>query len=228
MSFRPQFVAYRLEHDGQLVPIKPEELPNNFVPVNILAIYVIKNKRLYIWVGDNASRTLRNMIATIEGIVLKNHPLFTILRHFIIEGFKAETEELLDLTKISTADYKKRMTDFDTLKQDLTQKMEIAKRNMDEAFNAEKFDEAITEANKVLDYSEKLFDNATRSATEKFIQKIMEKSNRSREMRITNKVKELAKQFKELDESNQFDAAKQKLSEIQAVVVGSQDRGLLS
>jgi hypothetical protein len=225
-QFRPPSVSYRLTAEGKLEPVKPEELLDNFVSVNILAIYLIKQKRLYVWIGENAPRELRNQIPIIEHTILKNHPLFTILRHFTLEGFRPETEELLDNLRISIEDYKKRTTEFAQFQEQTAAKLKEAKEKAQEAFKAEKFDDAINYANEVIDLSEKLFDQITRQEMEKFIKNSLEKQNRTKELRIQNKAQSLAKEFQAKVDHKEFDAAKQILGEIQAVVATSGDRGL--
>jgi hypothetical protein len=226
MSSRNQNVAYRLTTEGKLFPIKPEEIQDMFVSVNILAFYFIRQKRLYVWIGENAPRELRNQIPVIEGILLKNHPLFTILRHFTLEGFRPETEELLDFLGISAESYKKKIEAFERFKAETSEALELAKAAATDAYKNEDFEKAVEYSNQVIDLAEKLFDGETRKAQEDFIQKILEKQNRTKELRIQNKVKILVEEYKEFDLNNNFDGAKQKLKEIQAVIVSSSDRGL--
>ncbi|MHA1777535.1 MAG: hypothetical protein ACTSWC_12230 [Promethearchaeota archaeon] len=106
------FLIYRLLKSGEIKLIEPKNILDVFESVHIIAFYLFRVKRLYIWVGSEAPRDLKNLIPRIEEQVLKRNPSITILRHFTIEGFTNQTQEFLLYLKISEEEYKKQLDNW--------------------------------------------------------------------------------------------------------------------
>ncbi len=110
MSFpQENIVSYKLLDDGSIFKIPNEDILSFFININIVSVYFYKEKRLYIWKGENVSRNLQNQIPKIKEQILRLNPDISILRHFTIEGVKEETTEFLDLLKITQDDFKKQL-----------------------------------------------------------------------------------------------------------------------
>jgi len=58
--------SYRLSSSGGIESIPSERLSEFFISTNILGVYFIQKKRIYIWIGENASQEKRKYIPTIE------------------------------------------------------------------------------------------------------------------------------------------------------------------
>lgn len=108
--FKKSFIAYRLLKNGNLIALNTENIIKDFQSVQILAFYFFRVKRLYIWVGPEAPRDLKNLIPLIEDQVLERNPTITILRHFTIEGYTYQTQEFLQYLNVSEEEYKEQLS----------------------------------------------------------------------------------------------------------------------
>ena len=112
--FNPnRFDAYKLAEDGTLEPIEPDRLQEYFISANILTVYFLQQKRLYIWIGENASPELRKRVPTIEETLVDMNSEYRILRHFTLDGQKYETIEFLNMLQIEADKFEEQVKERD-------------------------------------------------------------------------------------------------------------------
>lgn len=78
-------MAYKLLENGNLEKVSRDQIVDNFKSINILAFYIRRTKRFYIWIGQTATKALRKYIPEIEHQLLDQNKDISILRHFTIE-----------------------------------------------------------------------------------------------------------------------------------------------
>ena len=181
-------IVYKLMNDGSIIKIPNEDLLSFFIHVNIVSVYFYKEKRLYIWKGENVPRNMQNHIPIIEEQILQLNPDITILRHFTVEGVKEETTEFLDLLKINQEDFKKQLDEWDNFRERMLSSIEMLQNEIKEHYANNEFREILTKANNIINIAEKIQDNDIISEQEKNIQQIIEKINDVAEEEIKSKM----------------------------------------
>ncbi len=219
-------LSYKLLDDGSIFKIPNEDLSSFFINVNIISVYFYKEKRLYIWKGENVPRNLQNHIPLIEEQILRLNPDITILRHFTVEGVKEETIELLDLLKINQEDFKKQLEEWDNFRERMLSSIEILQNEIKEHYTNNEFREIQTKANDIIDIAEKLQEIDIISEHERIIQEVIEKIDVAAEEDIKSKLEPLKQKFEDFEKSNQFEDARKILKEINEILEKTQDRGL--
>ncbi|QEE15340.1 hypothetical protein DSAG12_01165 [Promethearchaeum syntrophicum] len=187
-------IAYKLLNDGSILKVLNEDLLSFFININIISVYFYKEKRLYIWKGENVPRNLQNHIPIIEEQIVKLNPNISILRHFTIEGVKEETTEFLDLLKINQEDFKKQLEEWDDFRGRMLTSIEILQNEIKEHFANKEFREIQIKAKNIINIAEKIQANDIIKEQEKTIQQIKEKPE---EEEISSKTKPLIEEESE-------------------------------
>ena len=99
MEQRPKF--YKLNYSGKFEEIITEKPLDLFTLYTILAIYIPKEKRMYIWVSKNATQSLKKFIPGIRQLFNTELPDLRILRNITIESGEEPFDffEKLDFSK---------------------------------------------------------------------------------------------------------------------------------
>ena len=79
---------FKLNYSGKFDEVKSENVLDLFSLVNVLAIYVPMQKRMYIWIGKNATQGLKKHIAQTRALfsTQKEFSDLKILRNITIEA----------------------------------------------------------------------------------------------------------------------------------------------
>ena len=98
---------YKLSYSGTFEEQTNDKPLKLFTLYSILAIYSIKAKKMYIWVGKNATHTLKLFIPQIRELFSQKYPKLRILRNITIEsgGETFEFFNLFDFDKNSFEDH---------------------------------------------------------------------------------------------------------------------------
>ena len=91
---------FKLHYSGTLYEPKTENPIELFSLNNILLLYIKKKMRMYIWIGKNATLSLKNMIPRIREIVSREHEDLKVLRYITVES-GVEPSEFFDFTGMS-------------------------------------------------------------------------------------------------------------------------------
>ncbi|MBD3339775.1 MAG: hypothetical protein GF353_11740 [Candidatus Lokiarchaeota archaeon] len=165
---------FKMNISGSFQEISPDNLVDAFTLFDILAVYVSLQKRLYIWIGKEATQALRNHIPEIRTRFSEKLPELKILRNITVESGSEPSdffqflgfnwEELQNHIAVQQDKYKPLMEEKEQLSKEL--------KNFEEK---EKYEDAIKTAQKIIEISEKLNDSALENEQ---LDKIKELENR--------------------------------------------------
>jgi hypothetical protein len=130
---------------------------------------------MYVWIGRNASQALKNHISNIRVLVKEEFPDFRIIRNFTFEmrGEPFDFFKNLDLKKeelYNLIDYQEKVM-LPTIR-----KIERLKKSTEKLVVAEEYNDAIKNAEKVINLAKKINDDALLIEQQKFITEITVKS----------------------------------------------------
>ncbi len=144
---------FKILYSGEIEEVINIGLIDLFSLLNVLAFYTREKKKMYIWVGEHASRTIKNYIVKFREIFKNDYPEYRVLRYITIES-KTESFEFFNDTgiekqilqnKISIEDakYKEHTTVINQIKG--------LKEEADTYFEKEQYEEAIETSIKIID-----------------------------------------------------------------------------
>ena len=139
-----------------------------FSSVNIVAIYVINEKRLYNWIGQNASRTLKNYIVQFRDLFREEYPDLRVLRYITVES-KEEPFDFFQSIGISKELLHGQIEKQEDKLQPVIDEINELKNKIDDLFESEEYEEAINFANKILDLAKGIDDKSLIKDQEEFI-----------------------------------------------------------
>ncbi|MBY8982585.1 MAG: hypothetical protein KGD57_06535 [Candidatus Lokiarchaeota archaeon] len=157
---------FRLKYRGSFESCEeienPEMFLNYFSVVSILAIYIVQQKRLYIWVGKYVSESLKHYCAHVREIVSKNFPELRVLRNITMES-KAETEDFFKSINIGGISITKEQLHKKIGNQEnkllpIISEIEELKTKADKYFFSEDYQKAIEISEKIIELG-KTFDD---------------------------------------------------------------------
>ena len=91
---------FKLNYDGSFDEIAYANIKEVFTIVNILAIYIQKQKKMYVWIGKNATQALKNHVARIRVLLKEEFPQFRIIRNMTFD-MRSEPYEFFDNLNIT-------------------------------------------------------------------------------------------------------------------------------
>ncbi|MHA1775817.1 MAG: hypothetical protein ACTSWC_03525 [Promethearchaeota archaeon] len=150
-------LPYILKPEGKIEPLDIEDIPSKLISVNILYFYHYEKKRLYIWIGKNAGKKLKQTIPTAEEIILKKNPDITIIRHFTVdEG--SETHDFWQDTALNPENIRKIQQKWSEFRLDQYALLDKLRINMTSAKNTGDFENAINYIEQILKVAEEIYD----------------------------------------------------------------------
>jgi len=161
---------FKLKYDGK-IHLRQESIAEAielFSSVNIVAIYVGNEKRLYNWIGQNASRTLKNYIVHFRDMFRDEYPDLRVLRYITVES-KEEPFDFFQSIGISKELLHGRIEKEEDKLQPVIDEINELKSRIDDLFEAESYDEAINYANMILHLAKGIDDKALIKDQEEFI-----------------------------------------------------------
>jgi len=147
--------VFKILYSGEIEEINRNNLLDLFSLLNIVGFYSLAKKKLYIWVGNHASKTIKNYIVKFRQIFKNNYPQYTVLRYITIES-KSEPHEFFENTGISKKALHKKIS-------------------MEEA-NYKEHDLIITEINELKDEADNYFENEQYEQAISIAKEIIEKA----------------------------------------------------
>ena len=128
-----------------------------FSTVNILAIYVGEAKRLYVWVGPYASRTLKRYITQFRELFTKEYWDYRVLRYITIEAM-SEPYEFFKTVGIEKSQLHEHIKNHENKLLPVISKIESLKDKEDKLFESEKYKDAIDIAKKIVELAKEIDD----------------------------------------------------------------------
>ena len=196
MEERPKF--YKLNYSGKFEEIITEKPLELFTLYTILAIYVPKEKRMYIWVSKNATQSLKKFIPQIRELFNVELPNLRILRNITIESGEEPFDffEKLDFSKNQLEDHID--TQENKIKPAMSEINELKDKSED-LIEKEEYMEAINISEKIIEAAQRIDDKALIKDQEDLIANLKERNKLknvvSHVMEEGNRVKEKYEEF---------------------------------
>lgn len=170
-----------------------------FSHVNIIAIYVIDQKRLYIWIGSNASRSLKNYIVHFREVFSKDFPELRVLRYITVEA-KSEPFEFFQNVGISREQLRERIKSQEEKLQPIYSEINDLEEEAGKCFEAKEYEEAIEIAKNIIILAEDIDDKYLLKDQNEFI---AEAQIRAKNKRLLVEIREKSFIIKEKFENMQ-------------------------
>lgn len=166
---------FKLNFDGTFDEIAYENIKEVFTIVNILAIYVITKKIMYVWIGSNAAQALKNHISNIRVLVKEEFPDFRIIRNFTFE-MREEPFEFFKNLDFSKEELYKLIDYQEKVMLPILKKIESLKKKTEKLVDSEDYNNAIKNSEEITKLAKKINDNALITEQKRFITELTAKS----------------------------------------------------
>ncbi len=165
---------FKLNYDGTFDDVVYADINDVFTIVNILAIYIEKERTMYIWIGKSATQSLMNHITQIRIIIKEEFPEFRILRNITIE-MREEPFDFFNKLGISKEDLYKQINHQEEVILPVLEKIKSLELEAIKQRNDEKYVEAIKILGKTVNLAQKIEDEALETEQKRKISEITEK-----------------------------------------------------
>jgi len=161
---------FKLHYSGEIETcdenvVDPIEL---FSAVNIISIYTGGVKKLYIWIGSHASRTLKNYIVYFREMFTKTYYNFRVIRYITIESH-LEPYNFFEDTGIDREKLNVHIQNHERKLLPLLEEINKLKSKQDELFESEAYETAIAIAHEIIKLAKKIDDAFLEKDQEDFI-----------------------------------------------------------
>lgn len=161
---------FKLQYSGKAQEI--EEISDNiydlFSPVNIIVIYLGSQKRLYVWIGSNASQTLKSYITPFRETFQDDFPALRVLRYITIDP-KEEPWDFFQGSGLSKERLHEQIESCENNLLPVLSQIEDLQTKAATLFESESYSEAIVVANEILELAVEIKDNPLKQDQEEFI-----------------------------------------------------------
>ena len=196
--------TFKLNFDGTFNEIAFENIKEVFTIVNILAIYIQKIKKMYVWIGKNATQSLKNHISRIRELLKGDFPQFRILRNITFD-MKSEPFDFFDNLNITKDELYEQIYFQEKTVLPIIQKIDGLKKNSEKLIKSEDFGKAITSLEEVIALARKIEDDATVIEQKKRIADLTQKhENKKIISKIEEETLQAKKQYNELIKTENF------------------------
>lgn len=150
---------FKLDYSGSFKEISTDSPLDLFTLVDILAIYIPIQKRMYIWIGKWATQSLRNYIPQIRTRFSEKLPELKILRNITIES-GSEPSDFFQPFKFTWETLNSHIDEQETKLKPIIQDIDSFKEKIVKLTNLEEYEEAITLSQEIIKLSKKIEDKA--------------------------------------------------------------------
>ena len=150
---------FKLDYSGSFKEITTDSPLDLFTLVDILAIYIPIQKRMYIWIGKWATQSLRNYIPQIRTRFSEKLPELKILRNITIES-GSEPSDFFQPFKFTWETLNSHIDEQETKLKPIIQEIDSFKEKIVKLTNLEEYEEAITLSQEIIKLSKKIEDKA--------------------------------------------------------------------
>jgi len=150
---------FKLDYSGSFKEITTDSPLDLFTLVDILAIYIPIQKRMYIWIGKWATQSLRNYIPQIRTRFSEKLPELKILRNITIES-GSEPSDFFQPFKFTWETLNSHIDEQETKLKPIINEIDSLKEQIVKLTNLEDFEEAITLSKEIINLSKKIEDKA--------------------------------------------------------------------
>lgn len=190
--------TFKLNFDGTFDEIAYENIKEVFTIVNILAIYIQKIKKMYVWIGKNATQSLKNHISRIRVSLKEDFPQFRILRNITFD-MRSEPFDFFDNLNITKDELYEQIISQEIAALPILQRIDSIKKNSKKLIKSEDFGKAITSLEEVIELARKIEDDATVIEQKRRIVDLTQKhENKKIVSKIEEETLQAEKQYNEL------------------------------
>ena len=150
---------FKLDYSGSFKEISTDSPLDLFTLVDILAIYIPIQKRMYIWIGKWATQSLRNYIPQIRTRFSEKLPELKILRNITIES-GSEPSDFFQPFTFTWETLNSHIDEQETKLKPIIQDIDSFKEKIVKLTNLEEYEEAITLSQEIIKLSIKIEDQA--------------------------------------------------------------------
>ena len=150
---------FKLDYSGSFKEIITDSPLDLFTLVDILAIYIPMQKRMYIWIGKWATQSLRKYIPQIRTRFSEKLPELKILRNITIES-GSEPSDFFQPFKFTWETLNSHIEEQETKLKPIIKEIDSVKEQIVKLTNLEEYEEAITLSKKIIELSKKIEDIA--------------------------------------------------------------------
>jgi len=150
---------FKLDYSGSFKEIITDSPLDLFTLVDILAIYIPIQKRMYIWIGKWATQSLRNYIPQIRTRFSEKLPELKILRNITIES-GSEPSDFFQPFKFTWETLNSHIDEQETKLKPIIREIDSFKEQIVKLTNLEEYEEAIILSKKIIELSKKIEDIA--------------------------------------------------------------------
>jgi len=150
---------FKLYYSGSFKEIITDSPLDLFTLVDILAIYIPMQKRMYIWIGKWATQSLRKYIPQIRTRFSEKLPELKILRNITIES-GSEPSDFFQPFKFTWETLNSHIDEQETKLKPIINEIDSLKEQIVKLTNLEEFEEAIILSKEIINLSKKIEDKA--------------------------------------------------------------------
>jgi len=150
---------FKLDYSGSFKEINTDSPLDLFTLVDILAIYIPMQKRMYIWIGKWATQSLRNYIPQIRTRFSEKLPELKILRNITIES-GSEPSDFFQPFKFTWETLNSHIDEQETKLKPIINEIDSLKEQIVKLTNLEEFEEAIILSKEIINLSKEIEDKA--------------------------------------------------------------------
>ncbi|MFX1276242.1 MAG: hypothetical protein ACFFBP_09575 [Promethearchaeota archaeon] len=153
-----QLKVFKILYSGEIEEVINTKLIDLFSLLNVLAFYSQEKKKLYIWVGSHASRTIKNYIVKLRQIFTNDYPEYRVLRYITIES-KAEPFEFFENTGISKRSLQKKIYSEESKYEEhenVINQIKDLKDKADTYFEMENYEQAIIISKEIINKAKEI------------------------------------------------------------------------
>jgi hypothetical protein len=178
--------TFKLNYDGTFDEIAYANIKDVFTIVNILAIYISNQKKMYIWIGKNATQALKKHVAQIRVLLKEEFPHFRIMRNITFD-MRSEPFEFFETLNITKEELYAQIDHQEKIVLPIIEKIDLLKNKLENLIKSENFEEAITILKDIIFLAEKIEDDATITEEQN---RILEINQKFENKKIITKIEE--------------------------------------
>ena len=196
--------VFKLNYSGSFeeIDIETVNLMDYFTLVDVLAVYIPMQKRMYIWVGKKVTQSLRNFVPGVRTRFSEKLPDLRILRNITVES-GSEPFEFFSHLNITFEQLNSHIKEIENKLQPIIDEIDRLKEELINLVNTEKFEEAIKVSEEIIEFSKKINDKALENEQKDNIKDLKEKAEQKTSIdKVLEETNRVRVKFEELIASN--------------------------
>ena len=205
--------VFKLTYSGKFIELSTDNELNYFNLFDIIAVYVINQKRMYVWIAKKAAQSLKNHIPQIRQIFSREYPELVILRNITVDA-GSEPPEFFDLMDFNREELLQHLLNVETNLLPIISEINRLKNDVDRYFISEDYEKAIFQANKIIQLAQRIKDETLERDQKDFIQEATIKLKAKEKLKeIEEECKAVIDEFEEKIEAEDYRAAHKRVIE---------------